>query len=93
MTIQQLTDYHQASPEIYKEFKRRAFLLMELGREHYSPSGILHSIRYETVLSGKDTFKCNNDLSAFYSPLFATETGNTTFFERRKSKLDEIYPQ
>ena len=69
------TRIHQEKPEIYKEFKKASFELINAGVPRYSAYGIMHVVRFltiQTMLPGED-FKINNNVIPFYARLFVRE--------------------
>ena len=76
--------YHAENPEIWEEFKKLCFDLIRAGRRHYSADGILHAIRFNTVIRGGKDFKINNNYSSMYSRMFtANFPQHKDFFEQR----------
>jgi len=82
--------FDEANPKIWELFKKYAHALLRRGITHWSADNILHKIRFETAVKGKgDTFKINNNFSAFYARKFLNMyPACKGFFELRKSKLD-----
>jgi len=62
--------YHEESPQIYTEFKRLAFQLINRGYKHIGAKQIFEVIRWQTMVSGSDEFKCNNSYTSDYARLF-----------------------
>jgi len=82
--------FDEANPEIWELFKKYAHALIRKGITHWSADNILHKIRFETAVKSKgDTFKINNNYSAYYARKFMSiYPMYDGFFELRKSKLD-----
>ena len=79
--------YHKENPEIWDQFKEATFVLIKVGRKHFSADAILHSIRFNTALRGSDERKIDNNYSSMYSRLFtANFPEHKDFFEQRKLK-------
>ena len=83
--------FDEKNPQIWELFKKYAHALVRRGITHWSADNILHKIRFETAVKGKgDTFKINNNYSAYYARKFMkTYPMYDGFFELRKSKLDK----
>lgn len=75
----------ESSPEIVAEFDRRALALIARGREHFSADAILHSIRFDTAMSEKGEWKCNNNWTSRLARRFAEKHPQHTglFFTRK----------
>lgn len=83
--------YHRENPAVYVLFKRFSFEAIEKGRKHFSAEAVINRIRWETLISGNDDFKINNNYKAFYSRLFMKDFPQYSgFFELRKSKADNL---
>lgn len=62
--------YHAENPKIYEAFRRLAFQLVDRGYNRIGARQILEVIRWETMVSGNDQYKINNNYSADYARLF-----------------------
>lgn len=62
--------YHEENPQIYAEFKKITFQLIGRNYKRLGASLILEVIRYQTMISGNDQYKINNNYKAGYSRLF-----------------------
>jgi len=86
-TIQdRFEQFDTTHPEIYREFKRRAYQLWDAGRRHYGAKGIMEAVRFHTALSGADIepFKINNNyISRYVRKLIDEDKRFTHFFELR----------
>lgn len=83
--------YDQENPQIYTEFKRLAFQLINRGYRHIGAKQIFEVIRWNTMVSGNDGFKVNNNYAPNYSRKF--ENDHPTYagiFRKRLCKfMDE----
>lgn len=74
-------------PEFYPAFERIAFDFIRRGFKRYSADGILHIIRYQTLLRDGTNFKCNNDFTALMSRRFnARNPEHKGFFQTRERR-------
>jgi hypothetical protein len=64
--------YNKENPDIYEKFKELAFIAAS-HRKNFAARAIFHIIRWDSMVTGKDAFKVNNDYSAYYSRKFMTE--------------------
>jgi hypothetical protein len=81
--------FHAANPEVWNLFKRFTSEIMDAGNTHYSADAVLHRVRWETALSTGETFKINNNYSAFYARLYHREfPKHAGFFMTRISVAD-----
>lgn len=82
--------FDEANPFVWELFVKFTMELIRAGRTRYSADSILHRIRWETAVKTTDeTFKINNNFSAFYARKFMSVfTMYDGFFELRKSKAD-----
>ena len=81
--------YDNANPHIYELFKRFAFEAIDSGREYFSAEAIVNRVRWETMISGDDDYKINNNYKPFYSRKFMNEFPQyNNFFRTRISKAD-----
>jgi len=65
--------YDQENPQIYKEFKQLALQLINRGYRHIGAKQIFEVIRWNTMVSGNDGFKVNNNYAPDYSRKFENE--------------------
>jgi hypothetical protein len=80
-------EYHEQNPQIYAAFKRFTFMLIQKGRKHYGARGIIELIRFNSIVSGNDGFKINNNYGAHYSRLFMKDFPQYDgFFKCRQMK-------
>ena len=79
--------FHAAHPEVYRELRRRAFLLQQRGWKRYSIKGIWEVMRFDFAMSwGRPSggFKLNNNYTAYYARLLMErEPELEGFFETR----------
>ena len=77
--------YHHENPRIYHEIVKMAKALKAAGRKHYGMKGIFETIRYETAIKGKGSFKINNNYTPHYARLVMENNPELKgFFELRK---------
>jgi hypothetical protein len=82
-------EYHKDNPYIYEAFKKYTFESIERKFKNFSAEFVFNIIRWETAISGNDTFKMNNNYKAFYSRMFMNEYPEYKgYFRTRKSKYD-----
>lgn len=83
-TVENFNEYDAKNPEIYSLFKRFA-LEASTRKTHYSAKIIFHRIRWETMLSGKDSeFKIDDGWISHYARKFLKEFPNLDgFFKTR----------
>ena len=87
--ILEFKQYHEANPHIYIAFKRFAFEAINAGRHYLGAGFVVERMRWETMISGDDEFKLNNNYRAYYARLFMDEyPDNKGFFRTRKSAAD-----
>ena len=83
--------YHNAHPEVYRMFEQFVFELLRRGKTHYSADAIMHRVRWETSVSGRDEddFKINNNHVSYYARLFIENHPELKdFFETRRQRND-----
>lgn len=84
-------EYDRQNPQVYAMFKRFAFEAIRAGRTRMGAKMIAERIRWETVVSGNDGFKINNNIVAGLARRFAQDYPQyADRFETRKSKFDEV---
>jgi hypothetical protein len=80
--------YNQENPQIYTEFKRLTNMLVSRGYKRVGSRQILEAIRWQTMISGNDDFKINNNYGAYYSRLFEKDyPWLEGIFEKRSLKI------
>ena len=62
--------YHEQSPEVYEAFKKYAFQLINRGYKRIGAKQIFEVIRWHSMVSGNDKYKCNNNYTADYARKF-----------------------
>lgn len=62
--------YHAENPQIYETFKAFAFQLIAAGVSKLSSYLIFERMRWETLVTGNDGYKLNNNYRPYYSRLF-----------------------
>ena len=62
--------YHLDNPQVYSEFKRLAFQLINRGYIRLGSKQIFEVIRWQTMVSGNDKFKVNNNYTSDYARMF-----------------------
>ena len=66
---EQFKIYHAENPQIYEAFEKYA-LIAAGRRKHFAALTIIHRIRWDSMISGNDEFKVNNNYAAYYGRLF-----------------------
>jgi len=66
-------DYHRENPLVYIAFRRSAVQLMNAGHTHFGAKCIMEYIRFHTAVTGKDSFKINNNYTSRYVRLLEKE--------------------
>lgn len=80
-------EYHEQNPQIYEAFKKFTFYLLGKGRKHYGARGIIELVRFNSMVTGNDGFKINNNYGAHYARLFMEEhPQHDGFFKCRQMK-------
>ena len=83
--------YHLNNPQIYDLFKKYSLEAISLGRKNFSSEAIINRMRWDSLISGNDSFKINNSYKAFYARMFMNEFHqHKGFFRTRKSKFDKV---
>lgn len=83
--------YHADNPQVYEQFKRFTFELINAGAKHCGAQAVIERIRWETRVTGNDGFKVNNNYSSFYSRLFEKDyPQHFGIFRKRTSAADEV---
>ena len=62
--------YHLDNPQVYVEFKRLAFQLINRGYVRLGAKQIFEVIRWQTMVYGNDQYKLNNNYTSDYARLF-----------------------
>jgi len=79
--------YHSENPHIYREFEKMTFALIRAGKDHYGAKAIFEAMRFETIISGNDDFKINNNYTSRYVRMFDKKhPGLSDFFRKRELK-------
>lgn len=88
---EQFLEHHRAKPEIWREFCKLAFRLINNGREHYGSAAILEVVRYHKAIEHPDgEFRVNNNTKSFYARMFALKfPEHSDFFEFRRQTSHE----
>jgi hypothetical protein len=82
-------EYDARNPAIWELFQHFTFAIMNAGQTHYSADAILHRVRWETTVTSTETFKINNNYSAFYARKFMMSYPQYDgFFRTRTSQAD-----
>ena len=69
----QASEYHKKYPLVWRWFVRYTVQLIDKGFKHYGAKSIFERIRWETDIpdvTGKSTFKINNNYTSFYARRF-----------------------
>lgn len=84
--LQRFKEYHQANPEIYRQFVIYAHRMKGV-RKKYSAWTVINVIRWNFDLRTTEPFKINNDFIALYARLLIHHDPSFEgFFELRKMK-------
>jgi hypothetical protein len=82
--------YHSENPQIYAEFEKTALKAVKY-RSRFGAKAIFEIIRWNTMVSGNDGFKVNNNYTSFYARLFELKhPQHAGLFSKRKSKFDNL---
>ena len=94
VTKEKLEAYHKENPQIYQEFKRFTFQVINAGRKKFASQTVIQRIRWYTTIEAKDkNFKINNNISSLYSRLFEQEhPEHKNLFAKRFSCCDTGEP-
>ena len=80
-------EYHKQNPHVYGAFCRAALSLIAAGRDHYGAKAIFEKIRFDSIISGNDEFKINNNYVSRYSRMFERQhPEHAGFFRKRELK-------
>ncbi len=81
--------YHEENPQIYDEFKRLAFKLINRGYKRIGARQLFEVIRYDTMITGNDGFKINNSYTSDYSRFFERDNPKYEgYFTKRLCKIE-----
>lgn len=81
--------YHEENPEIYEEFKKYAFQLINRGYKRIGSKQIFEVIRWHSMVSGNDKYKVNNNYTADYARKFEKDfPHHFGIFSKRLCKSD-----
>jgi len=90
---EQVQEFHIQNPIVWGLFERFAFEVINRGFQNYSVKAIFERIRWEQDIQGDkeaDTFKLNNNYTAFYGRRFmALFPEHDGFFRTRKQTSAE----
>ena len=91
MTARQFAQYDNDHPDVWEMFERFALEAARAGHVHYSADAVLHRVRWECgVVKRFGTWKCNNNLTAFYARKFhRLHPKHSGFFRLRASMADQ----
>jgi hypothetical protein len=80
-------EYHEGNPHVYAAFCRSAMALIAAGRSHYGAKAIFEKIRFDSIVSGNDEFKINNNYVSRYARKFGQDyPAHAGFFRKRELK-------
>ena len=80
--------YHEDNPQIYEEFKKLAYQLIKRGYRRLGSKQIFEVIRWQTMVSGNDGFKVNNNYTSDYARLFESDHPHYAgYFSKRLCKV------
>jgi len=75
--------YHNENPHIYDAFEKFS-LIAASRRKHFAGITVINRIRWDTMMSGNDDFKVNNNYAAYYARLFEkNHPKHNGFFRKR----------
>jgi len=84
-------EYFNQNPQIYVEYKKVAYNLINRGYKRLSSKFIFEIVRYNTNVSGNDGFKINNIYTADYARQFEKDHQQYAgYFTKRFVKDKEI---
>lgn len=83
--------FHSKNPQVYSEFKRYAFDLINAGVKHASVALIIERMRWDSALRTEgDKFKISNDYRADFARLFAYDFPAYADFFKTKSRTQVL---
>jgi hypothetical protein len=86
---QDFVEFHAKNPHVYKLFDQFTKALISRGYAHQSADVVLHRIRWETLIeTTDDTFKINNNYSAYYARLWMRDNPTYKGFFRTRVLLN-----
>lgn len=81
--------YHESNPEIYEEFKKYTFQLINRGYKRLGAKQIFEVIRWHSMVYGKGQYKIDNTFTADYARKFEREhLDYIGIFTKRLCKAD-----
>lgn len=90
MTARHFAEYDLAYPDVWEMFERFALDAIAAGHRTYSADAVLHRVRWECGVVKRDTWKCNNNLTAWYARKFhRLHPRHAGFFRLRASVADQ----
>jgi len=66
-------NYHEENPQVYVQFKRIAFQLINRGYVRLGAKQIFEVIRYHTMIETNDKYRVNNNYTSDYARLFEND--------------------
>lgn len=86
--VQAFIEWHQANPDVYREFESMAKTMHRKGRARYSQWTLVNALRWKRDLhTTGDEFKINNNWIALLARLFVVRNPSmSSFFELRTKK-------
>lgn len=90
---ERFVNFDRLHPEVWDYFCGFAFELIRAGHRHNSADAVLHRVRWETAVAGGlgsgESFKINNNYSAYYARKFHEAFPEYDgFFRTRRSRAD-----
>lgn len=83
--------YHAENPDVYETFKAYAKMLISAGVTKLSAYLIFERMRWETLVTGNDGYKLNNNYRPYYARLFMQDHPEYEgFFELRAIGRDRL---
>ena len=87
----QVIAFHEKNPDVWKLFVHFTKQMIDKGYEHYSVNAIFERIRWEKDVGGDgvNSFKLNNNYTAFYSRRFMRMYPRYDGFFRTREQISE----
>lgn len=82
-TVDDFLNYHEANPQIWKEFQKYALFVISRNKK-IGAKGIYERVRWDLEIESEGEFKLNNNYAAYYARAFELKhPGHKGFFEFR----------
>lgn len=87
---EQAARYIHENPELYEQFKKFTFQAIHAGRDRIGAMLIIQRIRWDTMLSGNNSYKINNNFGPYMARKFMEEyPAHAGIFTTRKNKKEK----